>query len=421
MFNFNSSDSAFSILKLANFRGVWMAGGLSAVVRWLDMLAIGIFTYQLTGEAGAVAFTFVIRMMPRLIFGLFVGALIDRFNRKKLWVGSLLFVSLTYLMLGIAITFYDIQYWQLLSFVFILAIGWSVEFPNRKAIIADTVPEDLLARAIGIEWSTDSLAKIPGPLIAGGLITLIGAGWAYLLGGIIIIVAAGVASRVSLEVREPTAEGTSSLTQVKDGLRYVSANRLLIGALGVTIVFNLAFPAYNSLLPVIGKDILEADAFRVGILGSIEGVGAVIGSLWIAQSSREIHFNQIYYFGTGWCLLCASAFAFSEIYLASLLAIFGVGFGFAAFATMQTAILIRVAAPEMRGRVLGVLSFCIGLGPLTAVQVGPLVNAVGPQNALLIVLLEGAVLLIATACFFPMIIRKLSPGLIEKHGRTMVA
>ena len=81
MFNFNSSDSAFSILKLANFRGVWMAGGLSAVVRWLDMLAIGIFTYQLTGEAGAVAFTFVIRMMPRLIFGLFVGALIDRFNR----------------------------------------------------------------------------------------------------------------------------------------------------------------------------------------------------------------------------------------------------------------------------------------------------------------------------------------------------
>ena len=155
-----------------------MAGGLSAVVRWLDMLAIGIFTYQLTGEAGAVAFTFVIRMMPRLIFGLFVGALIDRFNRKKLWVGSLLFVSLTYLMLGTAITFYDIQYWQLLSFVFILAIGSSIEFPNPKAIIADTVPEDLLARAIGIEWSTDSLAKIPGPLIAGGLITLIGAGWA---------------------------------------------------------------------------------------------------------------------------------------------------------------------------------------------------------------------------------------------------
>mgnify|MGYP001381993184 FL=1 len=114
------------------------------------------------------------------------------------------------------------------------------------------------------------------------------------------------------------------------------------------------------------------------------------------------------------------AFAFSEIYLASLLAIFGIGFGFAAFATMQTAILIRVAAPEMRGRVLGVLSFCIGLGPLTAVQVGPLVNAVGPQNALLVVLLEGAVLLIATACFFPMIIRKLSPELIEKHGRTMV-
>ncbi len=397
-----------------------MAGGLSAVVRWLDMLAIGIFTYQLTGEAGAVAFTFVIRMLPRLIFGIFVGALIDRFDRKKLWIGSLIFVSITYLGLGIAISFYDIQYWQLLAFVFVLAIGWSIEFPNRKAIIADTVPEDLLARAIGIEWSTDSLAKIPGPLIAGGLITLIGAGWAYLLGGVIILVATAVASRVTLASQQVTGEGTNPLTQVKDGLRYVTANRLLVGALGVTIVFNLAFPAYNSLLPVIGKDILNADPFRVGILGSIEGVGAVIGSLWIAQSSREIRFSQIYYFGTGWFLLCASAFAISEIYLASLLAIFGVGFGFAAFATMQTAILIRVAAPEMRGRVLGVLSFCIGLGPLTAVQIGPLVSAVGPQYTLLVVLLEGGILLVATACFFPMIIQKLSAGLIEKYGRNMV-
>ena len=148
MLNLISEDSAFSVLKIPSFRRIWIAGGLSALVRWLDMLAIGIFTYQLTEDAGAVAFTFVVRMFPRLLFGLFVGALSDRFNRKYLWVGALLFVTTSYLLLGLAIAFTDIKYWQLLCFVFLLAIGWSIEFPNRKAIIADTVPDQLLGLSL---------------------------------------------------------------------------------------------------------------------------------------------------------------------------------------------------------------------------------------------------------------------------------
>ncbi len=418
MLNLISEDSAFSVLKIPSFRRIWIAGGLSALVRWLDMLAIGIFTYQLTEDAGAVAFTFVVRMFPRLLFGLFVGALSDRFNRKYLWVGALLFVTTSYLLLGLAIAFADIKYWQLLCFVFLLAIGWSIEFPNRKAIIADTVPDQLLGRAIGIEWSTDSLAKIPGPLIAGGLIAFIGAEWAYLIGALIILVATAVASTVVLEPIARNTEDISSLNQVKDGLRYVRFNRLLLGALGVTFVFNLAFPAYNSLLPAIGRDILNADPFQIGILGALEGLGAVLGSLWIAQYAKEIRFSQIYYAGTGWFLICAAAFAFSEIYLLSAACIFLLGFGFAAFATMQTTLLIRVSSPEMRGRVLGALSFCIGLGPLTAVQIGPLVSYIGFQYGLFVVLLEGAILLAATAYFFPTIIQKLTTELIRQHGES---
>ena len=95
------------------------------------------------------------------------------------------------------------------------------------------------------------------------------------------------------------------------------------------------------------------------------------------------------------------------------------GFGFAAFATMQTTLLIRVSSPEMRGRVLGALSFCIGLGPLTAVQIGPLVNYIGFQYGLFVVLLEGAILLAATAYFFPTIIQKLTAELIRQHGHSV--
>ena len=86
---------------------------------------------------------------------------------------------------------------------------------------------------------------------------------------------------------------------------------------------------------------------------------------------------------------------------------------------MQTTLLIRVSSPEMRGRVLGALSFCIGLGPLTAVQIGPLVNYIGFQYGLFVVLLEGAILLAATAYFFPTIIQKLTAELIRQHGHSV--
>ena len=100
------------------------------MVRWLDMLVLTLYARDLTEAAGFVALAFLVRMAPRLLFGMFVGALADRFNRKKIWIASLLILSVMYFALTAYVALVGIDFWLLLAFVFIAGTVWSVEFPT---------------------------------------------------------------------------------------------------------------------------------------------------------------------------------------------------------------------------------------------------------------------------------------------------
>ncbi|MDA0351255.1 MAG: MFS transporter [Chloroflexi bacterium] len=393
-----------SVLRNSQFRRIWAAGIFTSMMRWLDLLVLGVFTFDLTDSAGRVAIVIMVRMLPRLFFGVALGTLADRVNRKHLWVVALLGLGSASATLGALIASGEVVYWHILVAVFAMGTFWATEFPVRRALIADVVPDEAIAPAISIDWTTDSLNRMAGPALGGGLFVTVGAEGAYLLMGCVFLVAALVASTLRYTAIGRDVDDHSGLLQhFAGGLRYVRTSRLLIGALMVTVVFNIVFPTYQSMIPVIGKDVLGADPFRVGLMSATEGLGAVFAALWIANRATARSYARIYYFGTGLFLACALGFSQSSVYLVSSALLFTAGFGFSSFATMQTTILIRASAPAMRGRVLGVLSLAIGAGPLGALQVGPLVAAFGEQTALTIVVLEGIVMLAVVGAVWPML------------------
>ncbi len=395
-----------SVVRNPQFQRVWAVGAMTAMVRWLDWLVLGVFTFELTDSASKVAIVFLIRMLPRLLFGIFIGTLVDRLNRKWVWVLSLVLLSVISAVLGILIANDDIKFWHIIIAVFGMGLIWSIEFPTRRSIIGDVVGRKQVGRAVGLDWSTDSFSKMIGPALGGALIVTVGTSGAYILACTVCALAAVVASTLTYQKLSHGPTGNGLLQGVLDGLRYVRKRNLLLGALCVTVVFNIVFPAYNSLLPVIGKDILGASPLYVGILGSLEGFGSLLGSLWIATWASSRQYVRIYYFGTALFLGCCLAFSQSEFYILSAAITFILGFGFAAFATMQTTILVTTTDVEMRGRVLGILSLCIGAGPIGVLQIGPLVAAVGEQTGLAIVVAEGVILLIAAAVVWPVLLKK---------------
>ena len=386
------------------------------MVRWLDTLVLALFAHQLTdGNVGAVAAAFAVRMLPRFLFGLLVGALADRFNRQRLWIGTLLTLSLLYFGLSALVAFTDIQFWQVLTFAFVAGIFWSVEFPTRRAMIGDVVRPAQLNRAVGLDWSSDSILRIPGPLIGGGLLETAGAQWAYLFAAVVFLIAAAIAFHLRYQPppRDAQTGGLGTLfadtfRDIAAGLAYVRRQRLLVGALIVTLVFNLVFPVYNAALPEIGANVLGVGEFRIGVLDALVGGGSFAGGVLIAGWSSWAQSGRIYFLGTAWFLVCATAVAFSEIYLLTAAVCFLMGFGFSAFAIMQTAILVRSTPIEMRGRVMGLLSFVIGLGPLTGFQVFPLIGAFDLPFVVLIAVLEGVALMLAVILFWPSVLSRLA-------------
>ncbi len=374
------------------------------MMRWLDMLVLGVFTFELTNSAGDVALVLVARMLPRLIFGMALGTLADRVNRKRLWIASLLGLAAVTLSLSALIASGGLVFWQLLVAVFAGGTCWAAEFPVRRALMADVVPDEAIGPAISIDWTTDSMNRMIGPALGGFLFVTVGAEGAYLLMAGVFVLAALAATRLQYtSIARAPDEGESPLRHLMGGLRYVRTSRLLVGVLMVTVVFNVVFPPYQSMIPVIGREILGADPVRVGLLSATEGLGAVMAAFWIASRATPRMYPRIYFFGTAAFLVCALGFSQSATYAVSSVLVFMAGFGFSSFATMQTTILVRASAPAMRGRVLGVLSLAIGAGPLGALQVGPLVGAVGEQTALTIVVAEGLVMLLIAGAIWPML------------------
>ena len=414
-----------SLVRNPAFQRVWAAGAITAMVRWLDMLVLSLYAYQLTGSVGAVALAFLVRMSPRLLFGMFVGVLADRVDRKRLWAGTLAVLAVMYTGLTALVATIEIELWELLIFIFIAGIFWSVEFPTRRAMIADVVGPARIGRAVGLDWSTDSALRIPGPLIGAGLLQFIGAEWAYGFAAGVFAAAALIASTLRYErpPQPPHAEGggiraavRSTFAEVGAGLGYVRRRGLLMGTLLVTLAFNLLFPAYNAALPEIGEQVLGVREFQIGVIDALVGVGSLGGALLIANWSNWAWSGRIYWLGTFWFTLCVLALSFSQVYALSAALALLMGIGFSAFAIMQTSLLATPTPPAMRGRVMGVLSFAIGLGPLTGLQTGPLTEALGIQWGLLTVVLEAMALMLLAALAYPVIVRRLDARSSEPAG-----
>jgi hypothetical protein len=96
-------------------------------------------------------------------------------------------------------------------------------------------------------------------------------------------------------------------------------------------------------------------------------------------------------------MLAVGAFSLSDSYGLSLVICLVGGFGLAGFTTMQATLPFIMATPEVRARVLGLVSVCIGLGPIGQLHLGFLSEWLGPPLATTISAVEGLVALTIAA------------------------
>ena len=382
-----------SLLHNRQFLALWLTGASTSTVRWLEMLATAVYVFEITRSPFTLAFLVALRMLPLALLGALAGALAERWDRRKLQlIGLALIIAIS--AIQALLVFIDaIQLWHLALGAVLNGVFWTIDMPARRTMLGDIVPPHLLGSAMSLDSVTGNGTRMLGPLLGGLLLETLGLGGTFLLGALLYLTAMlAIAALPSSESVSDTPT-RSIWRSMMDGLHYIRGNRELTGTLLITLIFNLwAFP-FVSMVPVVGKEILGLGPFAVGVLASMEGAGAFCGAIVIALLVQPRQYRKIYFFGTAVFLGAVLLFSQSEgLMWAACFAVLA-GLGTAAFASMQATLTFLSAPPEIRRRVMGVLSVCIGVGPIGFLHLGVLAQWLGAPVALTIVAVQGFIAL----------------------------
>ena len=300
-----------------------------------------------------------------------------------------------------------IQPWHAFLLAFITGVTRVLEDPSRRTSILDIVGERRLANAMSLEVVNRTIGRTTGLILAGVLIDTVDFTGAY---AVLLAVRVSILAILTLRVRIPPRQFTMSEPMWKGlgvAVKYARHSPTLLGLFWVTLIMNsLAFPA-REFIPVIGRDHLHVGVTLIGILVASEGVGQLLGGALIALTRNLQYLGRVYVLGSITVLVMVMLFAWSPWYgLAFALLTVG-GIGEAGFDAMQSAITMLTAPPEMRGRMLGLVSIFIGAGtPLGTLEMGAIatINAQWAisGNAMLGLLLFLPVFLITPLVWRPM-------------------
>jgi MFS family permease len=404
-----SRAPVLSVLRDADFRTIWCVGGLSEVARWMEQMVLSLLIWHVTHSPLPLALVLVFNNLPRPLCSPFTGLLADRFNRRRILMGAQLLNTFTALGVLSLLILGRIQPWQVFLAVALQGVVKSLEDPSRRTAILDLVGAGRLVNALSLDVLNNTLGKMLGPLIGGALIETVGFPGAYGCVLAVHVATLGLMTRLRIPPSQGARPGEPVWRSLAMAVRHVLHSPLLLGLLYVTMVMNaLAFPA-RQFIPAIGSEYLGVGAGLVGLLAAAESFGQLAGAGVIACTRHLQYHGRVFVGGSVVVLLMVMLFVWAPWYaLAFALLALG-GCGQAGFSTMQSTITMLATPPAMRGRMMGLLSVCIGAAtPLGTLEIGVLAVTFTVQHAIAANALVGLLLLAPAVVLTPLLWQRIS-------------
>jgi MFS family permease len=369
-------SATFSSLQFRNYR-LWFTGALVANIgTWMQRVAQDwLVLTQLTDNSGvALGVVTGLQFAPALFVSPWAGVLADRLDRRKLLIATQGAMGLLAAGLGVLVLSGHVQLWQV--YVFALALGCvaAVDAPARQTFVAQLVPAEKLANAVGLNSASFNAARLIGPGVAGLLIAAIGTGWVFWLNAVSF--AGTILALTSMRTAELHAMPSvaRSKGQIRAGLAYVRRRPdilVIMAVVGVVSAFGLNFQMTSAL---IARTVFGKGAGEYGLLGSVLAIGSLSGALLAARREHprvRLVVGAAAGFGVAACLL-----AVAPTYLTYAILCVPVGLASLTMMTAANATIQMSTEPQMRGRVMALYMMVFqGATPIGS----PIVGWIGEQ------------------------------------------
>jgi MFS family permease len=379
-----------------DFRRLWLVGLVVFSVRWLEMLAVAVFAYQRTGSPFIVALLTMLRMLPMAMFGALIGAAAERVERRTALVLVMMLMLLCSIALALLAWSDALEIWHIALASFISGLTWTTDNPVRRTMIGEVVGPERMSAAMSIDVGANNASRMLGPTVGGILLATVGIGGAFAVSVAGYLVAAMVALRVRHRNTAASSGAAGVLERMIEGLVVVRRDPRLSGTMVITVIYNTFGWPFTSMIPVIGQDNLGLAAVGIGVLASMDGIGAFCGAIAIALCAKPSHFARLFIGGVAIYLLMLPVFALAPDPSLAGFVLLLTGLANSGFSIMQATLVYLAAPPEMRSRVFGVLSVCIGVGMIGFLHLGWLAGMIGATWAIVMIGVEGLAAMLLT-------------------------
>jgi hypothetical protein len=201
-----------------------------------------------------------------------------------------------------------LEVWHVALASFVNGIAWTTDNPVRRTMIGEVVGPDRMSAAMSLDVGANNASRMLGPTVGGVLLATIGIGGAFAVSVACYLVAVAAAVRIHHRNTARLSGAGSVVARMIEGFLLVRHDRRLIGTLVITVIYNTFGWPFTSMIPVIGQDNLHLGAVGIGLLASMDGVGAFCGAMLIALWAKPATFARFYVGGVFVCLLMLPVF-----------------------------------------------------------------------------------------------------------------
>ena len=363
-------------LKNENFRKLWISDLLMGFASNIEILIIPWIIITKTNSGLVLGLYGAVRYFSTIFAPVF-GGIIDGFDKKHTLIlsrGYMLIHSLIFMVLS----FQDIlSVTNIVVISFFYGMAHNFDRISRESVTQIIISRQNLTNAAALISTTYDVSKIIAPLIGAAIYYEYGVTIAYILVGILYLLA--VFLIFAVKINKIIKDKKSSIyNELVDGIKYLMNDRILISLMLFAALANLTtLTLTNAFLPFISKDMLNGDANLLAVLISFSAIGSLLGSILMTTGIfRDKPGKLLIIFMIIWHVLMITTSLFPvKTIMFVLLILFGSSTSITTI--LLSMLILTITEKKMIGKIMGIRQLAIFAFPIGLICGGYMIDKIG--------------------------------------------